>query len=274
MSGKRRRLLSLLTIVAAVTVLAFAFAGSGAAVVVEPELVAGNPNCASIDGDESWTEYKFNGNILSGLTVGQPAIVNVPQEGGGGTLAVTITKLGDYSFDWSTTTTLRAVIVKASNAANVYFYASGATSGEGLVSVAKDGGGYHAISHVSFCAGPAVVTTTTSTTVAPTTSTTEAPTTTTTEAPTTTTVPESPSTTVASLATTTTTTTATDPTVVPAGPTTSTTVRAVPTTATPVTTGELPRTGGGPSRAIVGFGFALLLAGAGLLFGGRRPQSV
>ena len=30
-----------------------------------------NPKCADIDGDETWTEHKYDNNIVQGLAVGR-----------------------------------------------------------------------------------------------------------------------------------------------------------------------------------------------------------
>ncbi len=61
---------------------------------------------------ETWTEHKFDNNIVQGLAVG--ASTTLTFEG----LTVKVTKTGDNDFDWELvsplTLSIRAVIVKAS----------------------------------------------------------------------------------------------------------------------------------------------------------------
>jgi LPXTG-motif cell wall-anchored protein len=309
--GKQRRIALFATFLVATAGFLSAFSAGGGAVVVEPVRVGGNPNCATYDGAAEWVHYKYNGNILSGLTVGVATVVNVPRDGGSGTLAVTITKLDDFSFDWSTTTGLRAVIVKASNAANVYLYDPAATSGEGLVSVEKDDqSGYHAISHVSFCVGASSATTTTTTAASTTTTVPEETTTTTVpeetttttvpeetttttvpeetttttvpeetttttvpEETTTTTVPEETTTTTVEVQESTTTTTGTTDTTVGTQETTTTTQGTTTTTDAPVTpTGGPTLPRTGQDIALVFFGLVMLVSGSGLLVTARQQR--
>ncbi len=69
---------------------------------------------------------------------------------------ITISNNNGYSFDWSSAWPVSCVIVKGSNAANVYCYPGGAYSDSGLFAPTrydKNGNpvGTYAISHVTFC---------------------------------------------------------------------------------------------------------------------------
>jgi hypothetical protein len=114
--------------------------GSG----VQPILVDGNPNCATLPDDilpGSHLEYKIEG-APTDQTYGAP-----------GSFQVTITNADGKFFDWSSLTGVDAVIVKGGNNADAFVYDLTAESnGDTLLHAPlADNGQYRDISHVSFC---------------------------------------------------------------------------------------------------------------------------
>ncbi len=125
---------------------------------VQPVLIAGATNqgksCADLQGSETWEELKLEDG---GLT-------NGPHDDG--TLEVTISKLTDLSFDWTSNIGVDGVVVKDGvDGANFYLYDPEDTADTGL-SVPGD----KMISHISFCydEGEATPTPTPTTTPTPT----------------------------------------------------------------------------------------------------------
>jgi hypothetical protein len=128
---------------------------------VEPQFIAGNPNCEAVTGTAEVLRLEDSG-LKNGV---------YPVSGG----VITVTGLTSHTFSWSTDGLLiSAVFVKAGNGGWLYDYLpAGATSDSNVGAQ-----GQQAISHITFCVPD------------PTTTTTTQPTTTTTEATTTTTVPQ------------------------------------------------------------------------------------
>jgi hypothetical protein len=104
---------------------------------VPPSVVAGNPTCVGL-----------------GYAFGYKPQPEPPPSGTytfpGTTQTVTITSDGTY-FSWSSTISIDAVIVKGSNAANVYAYSPEAFSDAGLNPPVNASGNLAAISHIEFC---------------------------------------------------------------------------------------------------------------------------
>ncbi|HEV2813224.1 MAG TPA: hypothetical protein VGW10_08240, partial [Solirubrobacteraceae bacterium] len=112
---------------------------SGVAAASTPTFVAGNPNCADIQGTASWKELKIE-------SPGQ----GTSRLGGGGQSAV-VTASGAY-FDFTATPGVDAVIVKGGPNANVYRYSPEATSGDDLhAPINPSNGKPYGLSHISFC---------------------------------------------------------------------------------------------------------------------------
>jgi hypothetical protein len=112
-----------------------------------------NPKChedsvESPDSEEWQTLYKYEGNPLSQMQNGETRVLSTNP-------LITVTRLGNGSFDWTSSVPVVAVVVKASNTANIYYYSPAATSGAGLVTVGK-----HGISHIDWCVGTPGPTTT------------------------------------------------------------------------------------------------------------------
>lgn len=101
-----------------------------------PELVQGNPSC----------EDRGLITAYSGMGTGDQSFsVNST------TYKVNWSRPNGYTVNFSSTYPLRAVIVKASNAANVYNYSGGTTGDSGLVTPVNASGGNAELSHISFC---------------------------------------------------------------------------------------------------------------------------
>jgi hypothetical protein len=114
--------------------------GSG----VQPILVDGNPNCATLPDDilpGSHLEYKIEG-APTDQTYGAP-----------GSFQVTITNADGKFFDWSSLTGVDAVIVKGEDNADAFVYdLTVESNGDTLLHAPlADNGQYRDISHVSFC---------------------------------------------------------------------------------------------------------------------------
>ena len=111
-----------------------------------PTFVAGNPTCGSLGYD---AEFKIEGVPSNGpYTI--PVSATNPS---GGTL--TISNATNFSFDFSSTVPVSAVVVKASNGGNLYTFSPPTTSHTGLQSPNTQSGNQATISHVSFCFGAA-----------------------------------------------------------------------------------------------------------------------
>ena len=139
-----------------------AFSSTTQATDVTPVLLAGASNdgktCADLQGSETWEELKLEGGDLT----------DGPHDDG--TLEVTISNLGEFTFDWTSDIGVDGVVVKDGvDGANFYLYDPEATADTGL----STPGGQKAISHISFCydegeATPTPTPTTTTTTPTPT----------------------------------------------------------------------------------------------------------
>jgi hypothetical protein len=178
---------------------------SGALALFQPAAQAASVNSSCPQGT---SEYKIDSNPIAGLSNGESAQFTVSG------VTFTFTKVAgpapfvDDTFDFTSTTAVSVVFVKAGTDTNVYTYDPAATSGSGLHPPLNGGGQAPAVSHVAFCIG-APGTTTTSTvpeeTTTSTSTTTTVPDETTTSTSTTTTVPEETTTTTVPEETTTTT---------------------------------------------------------------------
>jgi hypothetical protein len=148
-----------------------------------PEGGAKNPQCGddaveNPNGENWYTAYKFDYNPLMSVATGGTRVMNEANP------RITITKRDMFSFDWTSSMPISAVVVKASNTANIYLYSPAALSGGTVRSIDN-----RYISSISWCVDPDIGGTTTTTRAPTTTSTTRPPTTTTstTRPPTTTT---------------------------------------------------------------------------------------
>ena len=136
-----------------------AFSSTTQATDVTPVLLAGASNdgktCADLQGSETWEELQLEGGDLT----------DGPHDDG--TLEVTISNLGEFTFDWTSDIGVDGVVVKDGvDGANFYLYDPEATADTGL----STPGGQKAISHISFCydEGEATPTPTPTTTPTPT----------------------------------------------------------------------------------------------------------
>ena len=140
-----------------------------------------NPTCAMVLAPASPVyEFKIDATPTNGtypFTEAQSGVV------GGGSVTISNAGVvsGVYEFDFSSTTTWDAVIVKQADGASVFYYNPERSADTDLYPSKTNGQPTGDISHVTFCRD-SVVTTTTTTTTEATTTTTEA-TTTTTEGP-------------------------------------------------------------------------------------------
>ena len=135
-----RRHLAAVAAVAAFGVFAPAASAAG------PDLVTGNPGCASVQGAETWTEIKIE-PIKAGVTAFGDA--NVTGE-------FTADAKAQY-FDFTAAPGVDAVIVKGGNDSNVYTYDPDATSDQGLhAPINPNTGEPYQLSHIAFCYGPDV----------------------------------------------------------------------------------------------------------------------
>src|SRR5688572_12952424 len=107
---------------------------------VEPVLVEGNPDCASL-GYRYEGKFDYEGPIAPSQPV--PLL--------GGHTATATTDDNGYTFSWTSTLPIDAVIVKAGPRANVYAYDPEASHDEGLITPNNDGGNQAQISHITFC---------------------------------------------------------------------------------------------------------------------------
>jgi hypothetical protein len=126
----------------------------------DPIVLTGNPSCATLNASSNpafahiTTDYGFKldanpptGNYpfttggIRSLTGGAPAEP-------GNTLSYT--RIFDWKFNWTSTRSISAVIVKAGTKSNVYTYNPAAFGGQHLVTATGQD-----ISHVEFCYGPA-----------------------------------------------------------------------------------------------------------------------
>ena len=253
---------------------------SGALALFQPAAQAASVNSSCPQGT---SEYKIDSNPIAGLSNGESAQFTVSG------VTFTFTKVAgpapfvDDTFDFTSTTAVSVVFVKAGTDTNVYTYDPAATSGSGLHPPLNGGGQAPAVSHVAFCIG-APGTTTTSTvpeeTTTSTSTTTTVPDETTTSTSTTTTVPEETTTsTTTVIGSTTIATTTTEPestttlreqgSTVPTNPNNP----ANPTSTTQLTgSGMLPRTGSGSAVAAM-FAIFCIAAGALMLAGKRVSRS-
>ena len=151
-----------------VCVLAFAialptiFASAASAASVTPTVVAGNPNCATLNADNanfpsitSNFGFKIENGGQNAVPNGVYQLTDADGELTGGAPSdtgntVTISNSNGTVFDWASTLTMDAVIVKGGDAGNVYVYSPEAASDAGLLSPTKNGG-TPALSHVEFC---------------------------------------------------------------------------------------------------------------------------
>lgn len=114
---------------------------------VQPETIDGNPSCESLGlGD---FEFKINGSDLP--SVGSSQTYDLDDFGN----TVTITRTGDKTFEWSSSLTQDAVIVKGGPEANLYDYtpeeASGQDDPDLHAPLNEKNGQFYGLSHVSFC---------------------------------------------------------------------------------------------------------------------------
>ncbi|HYI20184.1 MAG TPA: hypothetical protein VD836_15815 [Solirubrobacteraceae bacterium] len=120
-------------LIAAVCLIAALFAAPAAnAAAVDPQLVPGNPNCASLG--------------LTTITKFDPVTQSSATQAG-----ITVTRTGSGTFDWSSSVAVDAVIVKGGNAANVYQYPYDFFADTGLITPDNASGGPAGISHIEFC---------------------------------------------------------------------------------------------------------------------------
>ena len=154
-----------LSIIVLLAVIAFAAAIATTSAGGNPTLVSGNPDCTDVRSDLLEAIKLEDAADLAAGTYPLPELVNGVQ------YSVTLLNVTFNSdtppeligFDWTSTLGIDAVIVKASNNANVYTY-NEATGDTGLVPPAG-----HAISHITFCYDKEVATDTpTATPVTPT----------------------------------------------------------------------------------------------------------
>jgi hypothetical protein len=124
----------------------FGFVENVSASTATPTLVEGNPTCAVLgyahgfkpfEGDVGGKEEDPSGTFL------------LPD----GTNSITVTENSAQNglSSWSSTLPIDAVIVKGSNAANVYEYNPESIGDTNLVTPINPSGGYAGLSHVNFC---------------------------------------------------------------------------------------------------------------------------
>ena len=119
-------------LVAAFLFAALMVAPAANAAAVAPQLVSGNPDCASLG--------------LTTITKFDPVTSTSATQAG-----ITVTRTGSGTFDWSSTVAVDAVIVKGGNAANVYRYPYDFFADTNLVTPDNSSGGPAGISHIEFC---------------------------------------------------------------------------------------------------------------------------
>ena len=102
--------------------------------LIGPEDDNGNPNCADFGFSG---EVKFDPNPVG----------TGPFEDDDGTLFVTITDAGEFSFDWSSNIGVSLVFVKAGNGGNAYDYEPGEETSDTNLEPPDQ----NAISHITFC---------------------------------------------------------------------------------------------------------------------------
>jgi hypothetical protein len=108
------------------------------AAIPEPVLMPGNPSSCS-DLDPRYYEIKFD-------NVNGPFNYSITQDG------VTVAASYDGgSISWIADAGIDVVLVKASAAANAYFYSPEALSDSGLLTPVNNSGGNAGLSHLSFC---------------------------------------------------------------------------------------------------------------------------
>src|SRR5688572_246974 len=133
-SSSPRRHLAAIAAVAALGVWA------PAASAADPAFVAGNPDCASVQGAETWTETKIE-PIKSGTTAFGDANVTGSFTADAGT----------QYFDFPAAPGVDAVIVTGGDNSNVYTYAPDATSHTGLHAPINPATGQpYQLSHIAF----------------------------------------------------------------------------------------------------------------------------
>ncbi len=108
---------------------------------VEPVLREGNPTCSDLG-------YRFSAKYDAGFT--GTVTLSFP-DFPPGEKTLTLTSSDGVHFDWASDLGLDAVIVKGSDAANVYFYDPEAFSDTNLQPPDNSSGGPAAISHVDVC---------------------------------------------------------------------------------------------------------------------------
>jgi hypothetical protein len=130
----------------------FVLAGAAAATHVEPVLVdpwqSGNAatECAAAGTYQyaykvdNWDDVDENGTYQADFGAHQNAI--------------TISNSDGTYFDWSASSPIGAVIVKAGTGANVFYYEPQESSDTGLYGPANDKGNPREVSHVTFCWNP------------------------------------------------------------------------------------------------------------------------
>lgn len=124
--------------VVALVMAAFLTVQATQAASVVPVVVSGNPTCASL----GLGEFQFK------LDPPRSGTFPYPNDSRN---TVTVTTTDGVYFDWSSTISVDAVIVKGGPRANVYIYNPEATADTGLHSPVNASGRPAALSHISFC---------------------------------------------------------------------------------------------------------------------------
>ena len=119
----------LLAVCAFLALLVFVPASQAASVT--PTVVAGNPDCAS-------------------LALGYTTLTKFDPPNDGTEAGITLDRLDEHFFNWTSTVAIDAVIVKGGPNANVYRYPLDTFHDEGL-SAPDNGGQPYGLSHVEFC---------------------------------------------------------------------------------------------------------------------------
>lgn len=125
---------------------------------VAPIVISGNPNCAALNASNDPAFAHITSN--HGFKTDPPATGNFPFTNGGNreltggapadpANSLTVTLLSNSTFDWSSTRSITAVIVKGGPHANVYPY-NPAASGDQVLSTVSG----QDISHIEVCFGP------------------------------------------------------------------------------------------------------------------------
>ena len=124
---------------------------------VTPVVVSGNPSCATLNASSDPAFAHIVSNF--GFKVEPPASGTFPYTSSGGQLtggapadpanSLTLSILSSTTFDWSSTRSISAVIVKAGSQANVYPYNPASLGDQNL-----NTGSNNAISHIEVCFGP------------------------------------------------------------------------------------------------------------------------